>query len=386
MVKDMKIKNEELVMRLLHYFITEKNYTPIVVHGTKDEIWLENLEGDYKVVRIVSNYIHNNEQFKFDQFKAKSIISKIKKNTFTFNINAVSIFLNLGENVDFNDFDKIKNIDYAHIKKVQDLEKYDFIMKCFPNILTKTKFEEKGMELFMKITSDINKRTEEDSKKMDKLFKNTMPIATNILIYINIFIFMMMEIIGNGSTDTATLLSFGALFPPLVAEGEYFRLVTSGFLHIGLMHILFNMYALYIIGPQIEKTFNKYKFLIIYFFSIIIGNLMSLLFYTGNTIGAGASGAIFGLLGALLYFGHYNRVYLGNFVRGRIVPILLINLAIGFMIPGINNAAHIGGLIGGLLAANALGFDEKFDLNSRVHGIIILTIFTSFLLYLNFFM
>ena len=94
-----------LAMKLLHYFITVKNYNPIILKGVDNEIWLENLNEDCKVVRIVSNYIHNEEQFNFDRFKTQKILSKIKKRTLTFNINILSIFLDLNENVEFNEED-----------------------------------------------------------------------------------------------------------------------------------------------------------------------------------------------------------------------------------------------------------------------------------------
>ena len=88
-------QNEEIIMKLLHYFITDKNYNPVVLYGAKNEIWLENLEEDYKVVRIVSSYIHNDEQFNFDMFKTKRIVKKIKKKTLSFNIKTLSIFFRL---------------------------------------------------------------------------------------------------------------------------------------------------------------------------------------------------------------------------------------------------------------------------------------------------
>ena len=104
-------------MKLLHYFITEKGYNPIVLHGAKDEIWLENLNSDYKIVRIVSNYIHNNEQFDFDLFKTKKIVKKIQKTTFSLNMNALSIFINLGENVNIKE--TYRNIDIVNLKEVK---------------------------------------------------------------------------------------------------------------------------------------------------------------------------------------------------------------------------------------------------------------------------
>ena len=90
---------DEKVMKLLHFFIAEQGYNPIVLHGAQNEIWLENLDSDYKIVRIVSNYIHNDEQFNFDLFKTNQIMKKIKRKTLTFNLKTLSIFLNMGDNV-----------------------------------------------------------------------------------------------------------------------------------------------------------------------------------------------------------------------------------------------------------------------------------------------
>ena len=83
---------DENVIKLLHYFITIKGYNPVILHGADNEIWLENLDEDYKIIRIVSNYIHNNEQMKFDIFRTKQIVKKIKKQTFSMNMNVLSIF------------------------------------------------------------------------------------------------------------------------------------------------------------------------------------------------------------------------------------------------------------------------------------------------------
>ena len=93
-------KNDELVMKLLHFFITEQGYSPIVLHGAKNEIWLENLDENYQIVRIVSNYIHNDEQLNFDLFRTQKIVNKIKKKTMSFNITTLSLIVNLGDNVD----------------------------------------------------------------------------------------------------------------------------------------------------------------------------------------------------------------------------------------------------------------------------------------------
>ena len=375
-------KHDELVMKLLHYFITEHGYNPIVLHGAKEEIWLENLEQPYKIVRIVTNYIHNEEQFNFDLFRTDQIIKRIKKKTLTINAEALSIFVNLGENVNLDD-NKYNNIKVANVNKASDLKKYSFIIDKYPSITKLSKYKEKGANLFMKLTSEINKKNEEDAKQAEDIFKIKKPTITNILIAINAIVFLAMYLFGNGSLDNKTLLDFGALYKPFVVDfSQYYRLITSGFIHIGLLHLGFNMYALYILGPQLESFYGKYKFLFIYLISIIMGNLMSMLFIN-DAISAGASGGIFGLLGAMLYFGYHYRIYLGSVIRSQIMPLIIINLMIGFTLPGLNNAAHIGGLIGGLLASIAAGVKYKTTNIDRINGIILTFIFTAFLIYMN---
>src|SRR5574344_1154269 len=88
-----------IVMKLLHYFITERNYNPIVLQGADDEIWLENMDEEYKIIRVVSTYLHNDEQLDFDLFKTKKIAKKIKRKTFSLTMNVLSIYIDLGDNV-----------------------------------------------------------------------------------------------------------------------------------------------------------------------------------------------------------------------------------------------------------------------------------------------
>ena len=374
-------KSDEIVMKLLHYFITEKGYNPIVLHGAKDEIWLENLNSDYKIVRIVSNYIHNNEQFDFDLFKTKKIVKKIQKTTFSLNMNALSIFINLGENVNIKE--TYRNIDIVNLKEFDDIKQYKTVMEVFPDIIKKSKIKEKGIELFFKLTSEINKKNEQEGIKAEEIFKPKKPIITVSLIIINVIVFILMYILGKDSQDAFTLIKFGAFQKDLILGGEYYRLITSAFLHIGIFHLLFNCYALYVIGRQLESFLGKIKFLIIYLVSALCGSLMSMIFPI--SISAGASGAIFGLLGSLLYFGYNYRVYLGTVLKSQIIPLILINLIFGFMVSGINNAAHIGGLIGGILITMSLGIKYKSKKSEQINGIVLLSLFLGFLIYMGFF-
>ena len=128
-------KNDEIVMSLVHYFITEENYTPIVVKGVKDEIWLENLDGPYRIIRINSNYIHNDEQYKFDQFKTKKVMEQIKKKTLSISMNTLNIFLNLGDNVHLPEDEK--NISSIKFTDIDEVLKDKNIITVFPNIKDK---------------------------------------------------------------------------------------------------------------------------------------------------------------------------------------------------------------------------------------------------------
>ena len=94
-----------IIFKLAHYFITEKNYNPIILHGVNDEIWLENLDEEYRVVRLVSHYIHNNEQMRFDKFKVNKIIKSIKRKTLSLKMDVLNIYTDIGDSVVLNDYD-----------------------------------------------------------------------------------------------------------------------------------------------------------------------------------------------------------------------------------------------------------------------------------------
>ena len=393
MAKEITSREDELVMKLLHYFITEANYTPIVLHGANNEIWLENFDNDYKIVRIVSNYIHNNDQFENDLYKTKQIMKSIGKKTLSYSLNTLSLFINLGDNVDMNNLEIDDNIKCADIKKITDLKKYDFITNYFPNIVQKTKFNEEGMELFAKITGDISTKTENNAKEAEDVFKLKKPYVTYAFLILNLILYVLAVFTnlksGAGIYDALfdttinSLNLYGGLNRKLVLEGEYYRLILAAFNHIGLIHLLFNSYALYVIGSQIESYMGRKNYFLIYILSAVAGNLLSMSFFDGWS--AGASGAIFGLLGSLLYFGYHYRIFLGNVIKSQIIPLILLNLAIGFMAEGINNAAHIGGLIAGILLTAAAGVKYKSTKTDKINGLILSTIYFAFLVYIAFF-
>ena len=379
-MNDIKINDKEvIVMNLVHYFVTERSYNPVVVHGINDEIWLENMNSDYKIIRIVSRYIHNNEQLNFNKFRSKQVAKKLKRKTFSFRMNVLSIYVDCGENVSLDLKDDDNSNLSMFIKNISDLKNNLNVISVFPDIVEKTNHDEKGLELLFKITDDINHTNERKSKKMEKIFSSKKPIITYGILFICIFMFLAS---GYGLSSDM-LLKYGANYGMLVKNGQVFRLVTYMFLHIGFLHIILNMCSLYVVGPMVENFFGKWKYLVIYMFSGISGGLLSI-GMNGDIPSAGASGAIFGLFGALLYFGYNYRGYVGNIIKSQVSSIVIYNLLMGFFIPGIDIWCHVGGLIGGLLAANMLGTIENKKYNFS--NILLFVIFIGFLVYFGIFM
>lgn len=376
-------KSDQVMMSLVHYFVTKENYAPINVQGVKDEIWLENLNGPYRIIRISCNSIINEEQFEFDIFKMKHIMRQIKKKTMSFKINALNICLDLSKKVDEGN---IKNIETIRVEDIKDIFNSE-IVKSFPSIKNELLDTDDGLELIINVTNDINEKTEKENEKFNDVFSPKRIIFTNIISLICILMYVIVGVYGNNffNFDANVLAKFGANNILLVKNGEIYRLLTCAFLHVGLIHLVVNMYSLRVIGPSVEGLIGKGKFVFIYLISAISASLMSLVFVDSNIVSVGASGAIFGLMGALLYFGYHYRLYLNDAIKTQIIPVILFNLIIGFMMPGIDNGAHIGGLIGGYLATMAIGIKNKSEKKDMINGWIVLILYLAFLSYIVFF-
>lgn len=165
----------------------------------------------------------------------------------------------------------------------------------------------------------------------------------------------------------SALVFLGAKVNDLIAQGQYWRLLTATFLHANLIHIFFNGYALYVLGPETERIYGTGRFLALYFVAGLAGSLASYLI--SPAISVGASGAIFGLIGGLGMFYYLNREALGAFGKAQVqnmVAIAMINLFIGFAAQGvIDNWGHLGGLLGGALAGVALA--PRLQVDSQLY-------------------
>ena len=191
------------------------------------------------------------------------------------------------------------------------------------------------------------------------------PYITYTILILNIVIFFIMNLAGIlfNWNQNLQLIIFGAKVNELIAYGQYWRMLTAMFLHIGIAHLFFNSYAIYIYGPMVESLFGKVKFIIVYLGSGLIGSLFSYMFSPNPSVGA--SGAIFGLMGSLLYFRKRNKNIFRQVFGPSLFMIIAVNLFFGFTSTGIDNWGHIGGLIGGYLIGNAIGMHREKVLEAR---------------------
>jgi rhomboid protease GluP len=209
-------------------------------------------------------------------------------------------------------------------------------------------------------TYELQEKAKFEGKRKEKAYRDIFhygrPVLTFAFLAINIVMFIWIEMVGS-SMDPSTLIEYGAKWNPAILEGEYWRLITPMFLHIGWVHLAFNSMALFFLGGAVERIFGSKRFLWMYFFAGFTGALASFAF-TPN-LSAGASGAIFGCFGALLYFGLKRRNLFFRTMGMDIIFILVFNLGIGFVVPMIDNYGHIGGLVGGFMAAAMVGLPKE---------------------------
>lgn len=180
------------------------------------------------------------------------------------------------------------------------------------------------------------------------------PICTTALVIINVAVFLGLSLIGM-TEDSEFMMEHGAMYVPYLMEGQrYYTIFTSIFLHFGFSHLMNNMIMLLVIGYNLEPEIGKLRFLIIYLGSGVIGNIVSAgcdISRGSYAVSAGASGAIFGIVGALLYVVIRNHGRLGEISTRGLVLMAGLSLYYGFTAQGVDNAAHVGGLVSGFLLA-----------------------------------
>jgi membrane associated rhomboid family serine protease len=203
------------------------------------------------------------------------------------------------------------------------------------------------------------------------------PVVATALLAANVVVFLL-ELVGsraNGAlmgngVGSSWVFQHGALVGRLVGEGEWWRVLTAAFLHANLLHIAFNMYALWILGPRLEGYLGSLRFTLVYLAGAVSGSAGALLLTDANAATVGASGAIFGLLGALFVLERS-----GVMLVGPVLPVILINLVFTVSVPGISIGGHLGGLVGGAACTFALArFGRGHAAYSRLDAVPLLSV------------
>lgn len=182
------------------------------------------------------------------------------------------------------------------------------------------------------------------------------------MVLINIIVYFVLEIMGD-TTDALFMYNHGAMFPYAVLwDGQWYRLLTSAFIHFGLPHLVNNMVLLICLGSYVERAFGKVRYLILYLFCAMGSSLVSMghMLYTGDiAVSGGASGVVFGVIGALLFLVVKNKGRFADLTLRRFLLMMVLALYYGFSTAGVDNAAHVGGLVIGFVVGSVYFLLEK---------------------------
>lgn len=353
--------NEQLYMYQLAYkLVTEDNYDVLHFNVKANEIWLEKQTRKVsKVIRLIQRGFNWKNHLKTDIATVFQRVRAMNKYFVGKNIEIMNVYVTDDEPVDswktlkktmlMKEKKPVKmNVFYIMEENVLTEEDRLLHQLDASNNLTNSLSAPSQGETIQHYKQELAQKLRDKNARLQQVFSFGKPRLIWVLIIINIIMFILLELNG-GSINIETLITNGAKYNPAIVDGEWWRIVSSMFLHIGAIHLLMNMIAVYYLGTAVEKIYGSIRFIIIYFIAGIIGGLTSFAF--NIHVAAGASGALFGLFGALLYFGVvYQNLFFQTMGKSLLI-ILLINLAFGFFVPQIDMGAHLGGLIGGFIGA-----------------------------------
>lgn len=372
----MKVNEQYLLYTFAADLVKNHEFNLVYLNDKTNEVWLEKYENRAsKIVRMVhkgfdwKNHLKRDISFLFQRvMSAKRLFGK--------NVEVYNLYFTTHPPVDT--WEALKRPIVSQGKKpikmhVYYLDENDYPTEAerFQNDLLAAPINY-DLEQTMEVKEDIIASAKQNfvyalnhkQQEFTNIFSFGKPLFSYILIALNILFFILLELNG-GSTSIETLINYGAKYNTAIMEnGEWWRLISSMFLHIGFLHLAMNMLAIFYLGTAVEKIYGRMRFLFIYGLAGIGGSIASFAFST--SISAGASGAIFGLFGALLYFGVIHKRLFFQTMGTSILMIIAINFVIGLSIEGIDMAAHLGGLIIGFFAAAAVNLPKNKNIKKQL--------------------
>jgi len=359
---------EEFVFwRLAYSFIHDHGYRVIQLFQNQKELWLEKLnQKGAPIIRLLCQDLNWGSTMQRDIELVAANGERIRKQVSRGNIHIVNIYSSTYPPVDEYEFRINKPFIFPESSRtsvstvIMAREEYEGALNKLSDLMgKKVSFPIQGEYVPEEIDKVKNAALQLSAKRVEQeraIYNQGKPFLTYLLMAIQIAVFIFLEFHG-GSKSTSTLIKYGAKYNPLILQGEWWRFITPIFLHIGFLHLAMNTLALYYLGTEVERLFGRARFLFIYLIAGFTASIASFLF--SPQVSAGASGAIFGCFGALLYL---TVIYPKQFFRTigmNVIVLLVINLVFGFTAPGIDNAGHLGGLAGGFLATGIVHFPKR---------------------------
>lgn len=361
-----RMREEYLFWKLAQYFIKNESYRVLHLNNEQNELWLENSDSKQApTIRLLKCELDWSRWMERDIQLTAMNGENIRKQMYLKNIQILNIYISPYPPVDdYDDYiNRVRQFDNTFIQsyilsKSTFQEAISNLVNKFQNIPKLSLYDEpesSHVEI-QKLKEDCLRISTKRVQDERSLFSFGKPIFTYIFTAIQVIMFILLEVNG-GSENSSTLVEFGAKYNPLIITGEWWRFITPIFLHIGLMHLLMNTLGLYYLGTAVEKIYGPLRFFWIYLFAGIIGCIASFTF--SSNLSAGASGAIYGCFGALLYIWLiYPKLFFKTLGR-NLITILVLNIVISVTIPGIDLAGHLGGLVGGFIATGIVHFPKK---------------------------
>lgn len=333
-----------VMLDIAYYLVTQQQYEQIKVRNEDTDIWLINRTRDkFPIIRITANKLEDYRGNKTRYINDAERVSKL--------YNSKNDLLNI--HVSEDDSDLFFEPGYYQ-GVVTQAKVSPIISDMFPNIQRSILSQGENFDEELKVRKQ---KIEQYYKKANTKVKNKSLLAsvwknhsaTTVLIIINCLMFLASIFISMQTSDFFGQVFLGALYKPLVyGANEWWRLIASGFVHADFFHLMMNMIALLSLGTFVERVYGVKAFLSIYFVSLISGSLLALIKLPGNMFSLGASGAIYGLMGATIVYLFSSGLYKFKQFRTPIIQNLLLNFFISLM-PNVSWEAHLGGLIAGAL-------------------------------------
>ncbi|GHH96992.1 rhomboid family protein [Neobacillus kokaensis] len=363
----MGYREEYIFWKIANTCITDHGYRIIKLFENQTELWLEKLENkSAPIIRLKQGNVDWSNalqrDIEFTAVKGEGVRRQLNRRE----LEILNIYISEFPPVDEYEFRIEKPFVHSEVNKtkVNSILFAQGIMDTGYNLLSEklqhlTRFStaEEYSDLDVQTLKQGTLAAAVDQVKAERdILFNSKPFFTYVFIFIQVAVFLWLQLNG-GSKNTSTLIKYGAKVNQLIYDGEWWRFFTPIFLHIGFLHLALNTFALYFLGTAVERIYGKVRFLFIYLFAGVIGFIASFIF--SPNLSAGASGAIYGCFGALLYFGVTYPKLFSRTMGMNLLAVLGINLVFSFTASSIDNAGHLGGLAGGFLAAGVVYFPKK---------------------------